>query len=94
MALNFEKILQLKSYLLIHMFDTKCLAVIYHKSEILGDDLKLKILEYNMIRDDHLLNSKNAEVLVYAIRIRCLFNINMLISKSVLATAYAISSLL
>ena len=93
MALNFQKILQLAGYLLIHMFYTKWLSETYHNSEILGDGLNLEILGHNMVRDDHLLNCKNVEVLVYSIRIRCLFSMSMLILKSVLATAYVASSL-
>ena len=64
MAPNFQKLLQLTGYLLIHMFDTECLSDTYHNSDILTEDLYLKILGYSTVRDDHLLKCKNVEVFV------------------------------
>ena len=62
---NFIKVLLLTAYNSIHKFDIICLSETYLNSETLSNNENLNILGYNLIRADHLSNTKLGGVCIY-----------------------------
>ena len=55
---NFIKVSLLTAYNSIHKFDIICLSEMYLNSKTLSNDENLNIQDYNLIRADHLSNTK------------------------------------
>ena len=62
---NFIKVSLLTAYYGIHKFDIICLSETYLNSETLSNDENLNIPGYNLIRADHLSNTKRGGVCIY-----------------------------
>ena len=62
---NSIKVTLLTAYNSIHEFDNICLSETYLNSEILSNDENLNIPGYNVIKVDHLSNTKRGEVCIY-----------------------------
>ena len=62
---NFIKVSLLTAYYSIHKFDIICLSETYLNSETLSNDENLNIPGYNLIRADHLSNTKRGGVCIY-----------------------------
>ena len=61
----FTKVYLLSAYISVHKFEIICLSETYLNSEISSDDENLEIDGYNLVRGDHLSNSKRGGVCVY-----------------------------
>ena len=61
-ALIFTKVSFLSAYISVHTFDIICLSQSYISSEIPSDDLEIP--RYNLVREDHLFNSKRGGVCI------------------------------
>ena len=64
-AHTFSKINLLKAYVTIHKTDIVCLSETYLDSSFLVNDENLVIQSYNLVRCDHLTNSKRGGIWVY-----------------------------
>ena len=64
-AHNFAKIFLLKAYVAIHKFDIICLSETYLDSSINTNNDNLDIDGYNLLRSDHLSNTKRGGVCIY-----------------------------
>ena len=64
-AHNYVKLSLLRAYLVFHKFDIICLSETYLNSSTLPDDDTLQISGYNLVRSDHLFNSKRGGVCIY-----------------------------
>ena len=62
---NFIKVSLLTTYNSIHKFDIICLSETYLNSETLSIGKKLNVPGYNLIRADHLSNTKRGGVCIY-----------------------------
>ena len=61
----FTKVYLLSAYISVHKFEIICPSETYLNSEISSDDENLEIDGYNLVRGDHLSNSKRGGVCVY-----------------------------
>ena len=64
-AHNFDKILLLKAYVVIHKFDIICLSDTYLDSSIPTNNDNLDFDGYNLVRSDHPLYTKRGGVCIY-----------------------------
>ena len=64
-AHNFSRVSLLRAYVSIHEFEVICISETFLNSETAFDDDKLKIEGYNIVRSDHLFNSRRGAVCVY-----------------------------
>ena len=64
-AHNFAKIFLLKAYVAIHKFDIICLSETYLDSSIPTNNDNLDIEGHNLLRSDHLSNTKHGGVCIY-----------------------------
>ena len=64
-AHNSTKISLLQAYIIQHNYDIKCLNGTFLNSSILRDDNRIKIDGYNLIRSDHLSDSKKGGACIY-----------------------------
>ena len=64
-AHNYAKILLLKVYIAVYGFDIICLPATFFDSKTLSDNDNLDISGYNLVRSDHLSNSKRGGVCIY-----------------------------
>ena len=64
-AHNYLKLSLLRAYLAFHNFDIICLSETYLNFSNSPDDGTLEISGYNLVRSDHLLNSKRGGVCIY-----------------------------
>ena len=64
-AHNFAKMLLLKAYVAIHMFDIICLSGAYLDSSIPTSNYNLDINGYNLVCSDHPSNTKHGGVCIY-----------------------------
>ena len=62
---NFIKVSLLMAYNSIYNFDIICLSETYPYSERLSNDENLNVPSYNLIKADHLANTKRGEVCIY-----------------------------
>ena len=62
---NFIKVSLITTYNSIHKFDIICLFETYLNSETLSNDENLNIPGYNLVRVDHLTNTKRGGVCIY-----------------------------
>ena len=64
-AHNYLKISLLRGYISLHNFDLVCISETYLDSTTALDDENLAITGYNLLRIDHVSNSKRGGVCVY-----------------------------
>ena len=64
-AYTYTRVSPLSAYIHMYIFDIICFSDTYLNSETSSVDNNLGILVYNIIREDHLLNSKWGRVCVY-----------------------------
>ena len=64
-AHNYLKVFLLKAYLTVHKFDIVCLSETYLDSNTAPDNDNLETSGYNLIKLDHLSNSKRGGVCIY-----------------------------